>query len=126
MQKIVPVGLALVLVGSLSGCITVTCPPDDRPLYDSFGRVLKAYSYQEAEGMAAKNCPRDFDPPTETVEVPTDIEPSPPPAPTPTNLAPAIGGVVIAGAALGLGGNDNNQPVTPPPAPPVTSTTGTR
>lgn len=113
--------VGLVGLMSLSGCISVICP-DGKPVLDAMGQVLKVTSENERVATVEKNCsPKQSsiqNPPTEILQLP--------PAPTPTNLAPAVGGLVIAGAAFGLGGGDNNQPVEMPPAPPVTNTTGTR
>ncbi|OYU16775.1 MAG: hypothetical protein CFE34_19205 [Rhodobacteraceae bacterium PARR1] len=113
----------VVLSFGLSGCISVTCR-DGSKAKDSFGNEVKARTWTEEASLSRQYCPREdvtLDSQTEAPEVQQT-----PPAPTPTNMAPVIGGVVIGGAALGLGGGGTPAAVPPTPTPSVVTTTGTR
>lgn len=135
MAALVKLSLGLVVLMSLSGCITVKCP-DGSTAKDRNGNEVKVNSFNyEYDYAADQYCPKRYTPLIEGQPV---VE-NPPPGPTPTNVAPAIGGLVVGGAALGLGGNggnggdqqgSTNTPTTPvvvpTPTPPVTSTTRTR
>ncbi len=105
----VKIGAMAALTFSLSGCIKVSCSDGSFAL-DEFGReVTVARDNPVAEADARrKYCPRN-----ETTTQP------PPLPPTPTNFAPALGGVVIGVAALGLGGGGGGETPAVQPTPPT-------
>lgn len=111
MTNYVKIGVVILLCVGLSGCIEVTCD-DGSKAKDELGNEVRAKDWKEVPILAERYCA-----PTKTVPTLPVVAKITPPGPTPTNIAPAIGGVVLGALALGGAGNSQNS---------ATSTTSTR